>query len=88
MHLEESLMKNYVLTFVLAVLVVLASVSLRRAIAPSSVDVSSTGTLLAIGPSPAPLPPRVSAIGPSPAPLPPRDSAIGPSPAPLPPRAQ
>ena len=81
-------MKNYILTFVLAMLVVLASVSLRRAIAGSSVDVSNAGTLLAIGPGPAPLPPRATAIGPGPAPLPPRTSAIGPGPAPLPPRAQ
>ena len=78
-------MRNYILTFVLALLVVVASVSLRRAITANAVDVNGA-TLVAIGPSPAPLPPRVSAIGPSPAPLPPRFSAIGPSPAPLPPR--
>lgn len=82
-------MRNYILTFVLAVLVVLASVSLRRAFATNAVDMSSA-TLVAIGPSPAPIPPRSSmAIGPSPAPIPPRSSmAIGPSPAPIPPRAQ
>ena len=81
-------MKNYILTLVLAMLVVLASVSLRRAFAANSADVNSGATLVAIGPSPCPLPPRVAAIGPSPAPLPPKVAAIGPSPAPLPPRAQ
>jgi hypothetical protein len=82
-------MRNYILTFVLAVLVVLASVSLRRAIAANAVDVSGA-TLVAIGPAPAPIPPRASlAIGPAPAPIPPRSSlAIGPAPAPIPPRAQ
>ena len=50
-------MRNYILTFVLAVLVVLASVSLRRAIAANAVNVSGA-TLVAIGPAPAPIPPR------------------------------
>lgn len=81
-------MRNYILTFVLAVLVVLASVSLRRMLTANSVDVNSAATLVAIGPSPAPIPPRgMFAIGPSPAPIPPREAmAIGPSPAPIPPR--
>jgi hypothetical protein len=79
-------MKNYILTLVLAMLVVLASVSLRRAFAASVEVGSSTATFFAIGPSP--LPPKVAAIGPSPAPLPPKAAAIGPSPAPLPPKAQ
>ena len=65
-------MKNYILTLVLAVLVVLASVSLRKAFAASVVVGSSPATFFAIGPSPAPLPPKVAAIGPSPAPLPPK----------------
>ncbi|HXH49551.1 MAG TPA: hypothetical protein VNM47_09415 [Terriglobia bacterium] len=82
-------MRNYILTFVLALLVVAASVSLRRAITANAVDVNSA-TLVAIGPSPAPIPPRATlAIGPSPAPIPPRGTAaIGPSPAPIPPRGQ
>ena len=67
-------MKNYFLTFLLAVSVVLASAGLRRSMA-------------AIGSSPAPLPPLSSAIGSSPAPLPPLNAAIGSSPAPLPPLA-
>jgi len=81
-------MRNHILTFVLAVLVVLASVSLRRVLTANSMNVGDAATLVAIGPSPCPLPPRVAAIGPSPAPLPPKASAIGPSPAPLPPHAQ
>ncbi len=49
-------MKSYILTFVLAVLVVLTGVNLRRA----------------IGGSPAPFPPdALTAIGGSPAPFPP-----------------
>ncbi len=51
-------MKNYVLTFLLAVLIALTSVSLRQ-------------TLAGIGGSPAPIPPMVSGIGGSPAPIPP-----------------
>ena len=50
-------MKNYILTFVLAVLVVLASVSLRRAFAANGVGTSNGATLVAIGPMPMPLPP-------------------------------
>ncbi len=65
-------MRNYILTFVLAVLVVLTSVSLRRAIAANSVDANNAATLVAIGPSPMPIPPRGVAIGPSPMPIPPR----------------
>jgi hypothetical protein len=51
-------MKNYLLTFLLAVLVVLASAGLRRGVA-------------AIGTSPVPIPPLRSAIGTSPVPIPP-----------------
>jgi hypothetical protein len=79
-------MKNYILTFVLAVLVVVASVSLRRAISVNGVDSNSAATIAAIGPGPMPLPPKASAIGPGPMPLPPKTSAIGPGPMPLPPK--
>ncbi len=81
-------MRNYILTFVLAVLVVLTSVSLRRAFAANGAVESSAATLVAIGPSPAPIPPSPVAIGPSPAPIPPSAVSIGPSPAPIPPNAQ
>ena len=49
-------MKNYIITFLLAVLVVLASVSLRRALTANASGMSAA-TLVAIGPSPAPIPP-------------------------------
>jgi hypothetical protein len=81
-------MKNYILTFVLAVLVVLASVSLRRAIAANGTVSSDAATLVAIGPSPMPIPPHAVAIGPSPMPIPPHAVAIGPSPMPIPPHAR
>ncbi len=51
-------MKNYLLTFVLALLVVLTGMTVRRAVA-------------GIGGSPVPLPPNATGIGGSPVPLPP-----------------
>lgn len=68
-------MKNYFLTFLLALLVVLTSMSLRQAAA-------------GIGTSPAPMPPNVIGIGTSPAPMPPNAIGIGTSPAPMPPNAR
>jgi hypothetical protein len=65
-------MKNYLLTFVLALLVVLTGMTVRRAVA-------------GIGGSPVPLPPNVTGIGGSPVPLPPNVTGIGGSPVPLPP---
>ena len=62
-------MKNYLLTFSLAVLVVLTGMTVRRAVAE-------------IGGSPVPLP-KAMAIGGSPVPLP-KAMAIGGSPVPLP----
>jgi hypothetical protein len=78
-------MKNYILTFLLAVLVVLASVSLRRAIAANGVGPTDAGVVLAIGPGPVPIPPTKVAIGPGPVPIPPSKVAIGPGPVPIPP---
>jgi len=66
-------MKNYVLTFVLALSVVAAASSLRK-------------SLEAIGGSPVPLPPKAMRIGGSPVPLPPKALRIGGSPVPLPPK--
>jgi hypothetical protein len=51
-------MKNYLLAFLLALLVVLTGMSLRRSVA-------------GIGGSPAPMPPNAVGIGGSPAPMPP-----------------
>ncbi|HUZ45957.1 MAG TPA: hypothetical protein VMW54_04910 [Terriglobia bacterium] len=64
-------MKNYTLTVLLAVLVVLTSVMLRKSFAGAAPLSSEGGTLVAIGPAPVPLPPHVAAIGPAPVPLPP-----------------
>ena len=71
--MEGSIMKNYFLTFALAVLVVLTGVSLKQSMA-------------AIGGSPIPNPPSLAtAIGGSPIPNPPATAAIGGSPIPNPP---
>lgn len=64
-------MKNTVLTLLLAVLVVVTSVMLRRSFAQAATATNSGNTLVAIGPMPVPLPPHASAIGPMPVPLPP-----------------
>lgn len=65
-------MKNYLLTFLLALLVVLTGMSLRRAAA-------------GIGTSPVPVPPTAVGIGTSPVPVPPTALGIGTSPVPVPP---
>ncbi len=67
-------MKNYLLVSMLALLVGLASVSLRRSVA-------------GIGGTPAPIPPMNSlGIGGTPAPIPPMGTlGIGGTPAPIPP---
>jgi len=66
-------MKNYALTFVLALSVVAAGSSLRK-------------SLEAIGGSPTPYPPKPLAIGGSPTPYPPKALRIGGSPTPYPPK--
>jgi hypothetical protein len=76
-------MKNYVLAFALALLVVLAGMSLRTATGGTAA--------LGIGGSPVPLPPKnaigMVGIGGSPVPLPPKKAlGIGGSPVPLPPK--
>jgi hypothetical protein len=68
-------MKNYLLAFMLALLVVLTSMSLRRSVA-------------GIGGSPVPMPPNATGIGGSPVPMPPNATGIGGSPVPMPPNAQ
>jgi len=65
-------MKNYLLAFLLALLVVLTGMSLRR---------SAAG----IGGSPPPMPPNAVWIGTSPPPMPPNAVGIGTSPPPMPP---
>jgi hypothetical protein len=63
-------MKNLVLTFVLALLVVLTCVSVRRMVAGTATSAGQMSMLGAIGPEPVPYPPHV-AIGPEPVPYPP-----------------
>jgi hypothetical protein len=65
-------MKNYILAFLLALLVVLSAVTLRRSVAR-------------IGGSPIPWPPNAVGIGGSPIPWPPNAVGIGGSPIPWPP---
>ena len=79
-------MKNYALTFLLALAVVLAAVTIRRSITAMSGSGFSSGSMMAIGGSPVPMPPRPVSIGGSPVPMPPRPVSIGGSPVPMPPR--
>ncbi len=78
-------MKNYTLTFLLAVLVVLASVRIAKTLYGANAGVAAANPAVAIGPSPFPYPPAKVNIGPSPFPYPPARVAIGPSPFPYPP---
>ena len=85
-------MKNFNLAILFALLVVLTTVTVRRSVGGFALDNSSAAPLgmIAIGTSPAPLPPMGGNnphIGTSPAPLPPMGGGhkIGTSPAPLPP---
>jgi hypothetical protein len=84
--------KNFNLAILFALLVVLTTVTVRRSVGGFALDNSSAAPLgmIAIGTSPAPLPPMGGNnphIGTSPAPLPPMGGGhkIGTSPAPLPP---
>jgi hypothetical protein len=79
-------MKNIVSTFLLALLVVLTCLSIRRMVGGVPISAGQKPTLVAIGPEPVPLPMRTGvAIGPEPVPLPVRTGvAIGPEPVPLP----
>jgi len=81
-------MKNYVLTFLLALLVVLTSVMVRNTLAKASVVGNTGSAFTAIGPGPMPIPPSAVAIGPGPMPIPPSAVAIGPGPMPIPPSAE
>lgn len=65
-------MKNYLMTFLLALLVVLTSATLRRSVA-------------GIGGAPVPMPPNVVGIGGAPVPMPPNVTGIGGAPVPMPP---
>jgi hypothetical protein len=65
-------MKNLVLTFLLALLVVLTCVSMRRMVAGTATFAGQKPTLVAIGPEPVPFPPPTHVtIGPEPVPFPP-----------------
>jgi hypothetical protein len=75
-------MKNYFLSFVLAVLVVLAGVTLRHSVANASQSNLGQNNLVAIGGSPTPPLPHAVAIGGSPTPPLPHEAGIGGSPTP------
>lgn len=76
-------MKNYVLTFLLAVLVVLTGATLRKSFAAiGGSPVPPFPKQAAIGGSPVPPFPKVAAIGGSPVPPFPKEAAIGGSPVP------
>lgn len=79
-------MKNCVLAVLLALLVVLTGITLRRSLAGRGVAGVAGQTLVAIGTEPVPLPPSVG-IGTEPVPLPPSQVGIGTEPVPLPPTA-
>jgi hypothetical protein len=55
--IQESLMKNLVLTFLLALLVVLTAISVRRMVAGTATTAAKSPALVAIGADPVPLPP-------------------------------
>ncbi len=76
-------MKKYALALLLAVLVVLTGMTLRRSVAGASPSNVQDQKLVAIGGDPVPLPPQLT-IGGDPVPLPPSET-IGGDPVPLPP---
>jgi len=82
-------MKNLALTFLLALLVVVTAISVRRMVAGTSTAPGDVLSLVAIGTDPVPLPPpgKLAAIGTDPVPLPPphKLATIGTDPVPLPP---
>jgi hypothetical protein len=80
-------MKNYFLTFVLAVLVVLTGLTLRHSVANATQSGLAQNNLTAIGGTPAPPLPQAVAIGGTPAPPLPQAAAIGGTPAPPLPQA-
>jgi len=82
-------MKNLVLTFLLALLVVATAMSLRRAVAGNAATTGQSATLVAIGTGPVPFPqPPPPNIGTGPVPFPqppPPNIGTGPVPFPQPP---
>ena len=83
-------MKNLALTFLLALLIVVTAISVRRMVAGTPTAPGDGPKLVAIGTDPVPLPPpgKLAAIGTDPVPLPPPGKklvAIGTDPVPLPP---
>jgi len=70
--------KKYFLSFVLAVLVVLAGLSLRNTVAAGTSE-GTTSVALAIGTSPIPKPPVGATIGTSPIPKPPVGATSSPT---------
>jgi hypothetical protein len=81
-QLEESPVKNNFLAFVLAVLVVLSGLALRKSIASIGTDPVPMPHMVAIGTDPVPMPHAVR-IGTDPVPMP-HAAKIGTDPVPMP----
>jgi hypothetical protein len=66
-------MKNIIFTFLLALLVVVTAISVRRMVAGTGTAAAQSPTLLAIGTDPVPFPPgsKLVGIGTDPVPFPP-----------------
>jgi hypothetical protein len=78
-------MKNYAVTLLLALAVVLAAFTVRRSVMGITGPGFPSGPVVAIGGSPVPIPPPPMSIGGSPVPIPPPPVSIGGSPVPIPP---
>ena len=79
-------MKNYAVTFALALCVVLAALTLRQGLsAVAGSSDSWVATSIGASPVPAPTASPVASIGGAPVPLPPNAASIGGAPVPLPP---
>jgi hypothetical protein len=79
-------MKNYILALLLALLVVLTGMTLRRSVTGTSPSNVSAPRLVAIGGDPVPWPPKQVSIGGDPVPWPPKQVGIGGDPVPWPPK--
>ena len=79
-------MKSFLLTLLLALLVVLTALSLRRAVAAGVTATDQGSSLVALGGEPVPLPPTAKAkLGGEPVPWPHTKLALGGEPVPWPP---
>ncbi len=80
------MIKKYALALLLAVLVVLTGLTLRRSIAGTDPSNVQAQKLVAIGGDPVPWPPQPVGIGGDPVPWPPKPVGIGGDPVPWPPK--